>query len=275
VIGALGCLGPLAERFEEADHLLVQELADRAALAFDNAQLYRRTETAVHLRDEFLDIAGHELRTPLTALTLQLTALDRINVDPASRQRLESARRQVHRLITLTDELLDVSRLTTGRFSLEIEPVDLTTATLEAAARLAEPLASSGSSLSIEANAPVEGRWDKMRIDQVITNLLTNAIKYGCGRPIHVAVQARGAAGRLIVRDEGIGIEKDKQRKIFERFERAVSTRSYGGLGLGLWIVSQIVDALGGSVRVDSVPDQGSVFTVDLPLVPPPPDRAP
>jgi PAS domain S-box-containing protein len=267
-IGIFGCLGPLGAPFEETDHLLVQELADRATLALDNAQLYRRTESAVKLRDDFLSIAGHELRTPLTALKLQLTALERVGVDAGSRQRLEAARRQVGRLTTLTDELLDVGRITTGRLTLELEPVDLTTVTLDVAGRLGEALVSSGSPLTIEASAPVVGRWDKMRLDQVITNLLTNAIKYGRGRPIQVVVETRGASARFTVRDEGIGIESDKQGKIFERFERAVSPRSYGGLGLGLWIVSQIVAALGGSIRVDSVPDQGSVFTVDLPLEP-------
>jgi signal transduction histidine kinase len=269
VIGVCACRGPLGAAFEESDQLLLQELGDRAALALDNAQLYRRSETAVTLRDDFLSVAGHELRTPLTALKLQLTALERAGGDPVSRGRLQAARRQVGRLTTLTDELLDVGRITTGRLTLELEPVDLTTVTLEVAARLAEALTSSGSALTIEAPAPVVGRWDKMRLDQVMTNLLTNAIKYGCGRPIQVLVDSRGGAARITVRDQGIGIESDKQGKIFERFERAVSPRSYGGLGLGLWIVSQIVSALGGSIRVDSAPDQGAAFTVDLPLAPP------
>jgi signal transduction histidine kinase len=269
VIGVCACRGPLGAAFEESDQLLLQELADRAALALDNAQLYRRSEGAVKLRDDFLSVAGHELRTPLTALKLQITALERVGGDPVSLQRLQAARRQVARLAALTDELLDVARITTGRLTLELEPVDVTTVTLEVAGRLAEALTSSGSALTIEAPTPVVGRWDKMHLDQVMTNLLTNAIKYGCGRPIQIVVEARGAMARLTVRDQGIGIESDMQGKIFERFERAVSPRSYGGLGLGLWIVSQIVSALGGSIRVDSVPAQGAAFTVDLPLAPP------
>jgi signal transduction histidine kinase len=107
---------------------------------------------------------------------------------------------------------------------------------------------------------------DRLRIEQVISNLLSNAVKYGQGKPVDVALEVRDGAARLTVRDHGIGIDPRHQERIFERFERAVSTRHYGGFGLGLWIVRQIVDASGGSIRVESTEDEGSLFVVELPL---------
>lgn len=267
-LGALVCRGP--SPFDDADRWLLQELADRAALALENARLYRRTEQAVTARDDFLSIAGHELRTPLTALKLQLTALERSmavgSVDAL--RRLDGARRQVQRLASLTDELLDVSRISTGRLTLQLEPVDLTAVAFEVTSRLAEQIAASGSPVGLEAGAPLVGRWDRTRLDQLVTNLLTNALKYGQGSPIQVVVRREQDRARLTVRDHGIGIPAEKQAVIFQRFERAVSARSYGGLGLGLWIVSQIVNALGGTIAVESAPGQGALFTVDLPLEP-------
>lgn len=270
VVGALACRCVPVVAFEEADHHLLRQVGDRVALALDNAHLYRRKEEAVKLRDDFLSIAGHELRTPITTLKLQLTAIERglATGKKAAPPRLDVARRQVQRLAALTDELLDVSRIATGRFRLEIEAVDLTALVHEVSGRLSEQMALSGSALVLETGGPVVGRWDKLRLDQVITNLLTNGMKYGCGRPITLSVEGDGQVAHLTVRDQGIGIELDKQARIFQRFERAVSTRSYGGLGLGLWIVSQILSALGGSIRVESEPGRGSTFTVDLPLDP-------
>jgi signal transduction histidine kinase len=107
-----------------------------------------------------------------------------------------------------------------------------------------------------------------MRVEQVVTNLLSNAIKYGAGRPVEVAVSGDDLLARLTIRDHGIGIPLEHQARIFERFERAVSDRHYGGLGLGLWIVRQIVDALGGSIIVESEAGKGSTFTVNLPRSP-------
>jgi signal transduction histidine kinase len=111
---------------------------------------------------------------------------------------------------------------------------------------------------------PVRGRWDRTRLDQVLTNLLSNALKYGPEQPVLVRVESAGDRAVLSVQDRGIGISEADQRRIFQRFERAVPRRNYGGFGLGLWIVRQIVEALGGTVRVESVPGKGSTFTVEL-----------
>jgi signal transduction histidine kinase len=114
----------------------------------------------------------------------------------------------------------------------------------------------------------VTGLWDRLRLDQVFTNLLSNALKYGRGKPVHVRVEAEGDRARLTVRDRGIGISLDDQARIFGRFERAVSERNFGGLGLGLWIAKQIIDRHGGTIAVDSEPGEGSTFIVELPCQP-------
>ncbi len=123
-----------------------------------------------------------------------------------------------------------------------------------------------GVHLSYKSARPLFGSWDRMRVDQVLTNLLTNAIKYGEGRPVEIEVSNPGARARIVVRDHGIGIAPEHQRRIFERFERAASARHYGGFGIGLWIARQIVEASGGTIAVESAPGAGSTFTVDLPI---------
>src|SRR5207237_6771978 len=133
------------------------------------------------------------------------------------------------------------------------------------AARAMAPARESGSTLVVRAPDRLVGVWDPMRVDQVLTNLISNAVKFGAGKPIEVALQGDDAAVRLVVADRGIGISKDKIASVFERFERAVSVRKYGGLGLGLYIARQLVEAHGGRIEVQSEPGQGSTFIVQLP----------
>ena len=267
-------------RYGPEDLEMVEELARRVVVAVENARLYREAQDAVHLRDEFLGIASHELKTPLTPLRLKLQLLQR----QANGARLESASmdaervadsldvalRQVRKLTDLVDNLLDVSRITAGRLRLELEEMDLCSVAAELLSRFAPSAAQLGCELELHAPVPVFGRWDRLRVEQVVTNLLSNALKYGPGKPIRVHVEAQGAQARLTVRDEGIGVEPRLRARIFEKFERAVSDRHYGGLGLGLYITRQIVEALGGNVEVDSEPQKGATFTVLLPLVGPP-----
>jgi PAS domain S-box-containing protein len=226
---------------------------------------------AVVLRDDFLSVASHELRTPLTALKLEVANLLRLaRLDAgAERARLitkvEKIDAQATRLRALIDDLLDVSRLAAGQLDLEVAPVDLARLTCEVGARFTGEAARAGSTLTVDATEAAIGHWDRERLEQVVSNLISNAVKYGDGKPIEVTVRAEGGHARLTVRDHGLGIAPQDQERIFGRFERAASSGNYGGIGLGLWIVKQIVSVFGGGVNVESAPRAGSVFTVELP----------
>ncbi|MGC4117257.1 MAG: HAMP domain-containing sensor histidine kinase [Myxococcales bacterium] len=223
-------------------------------------------------RDDFLSVASHELKTPLTTLQLQFHLLLK---DPGAtapmpldrlRAKLEVADRQVRRLSGLVESLLDVTRIRAGRLDIQLEDgVDLGGVAGEAASRLQLQAERSRTPLDVRAAAGATGRWDRQRLDQVVSNLVSNALKYGAGKPVTVTVTADDGRARLEVRDEGIGMSAEDQARIFERFERAVADHDYAGLGLGLWITQQIVHRLGGEISVESAPGRGAAFVVDLP----------
>ncbi|QDE80708.1 histidine kinase [Myxococcus xanthus] len=264
----LGTAAP-CRRLVTADVAMAEELARRVAVALENASLYRDAQAAVRLRDEFLSVASHELKTPLTSLKLQHGLIDRAaigDVGDKVRPRLATAVRQVQRLSALVDSLLDVSRISLGRLMLEPSDVDLGQAVRDAVDRMEEVFTQAGCPVRVEVPGPLPGKWDSLRLDQVLVNLLTNAAKYGAGRPVLVEAAFEGEEMvRVSVRDEGIGIAAEDLPRLFGRFERAVSDRHYGGLGLGLYISRQIVDAMGGRIEVESRPGLGSIFTVRLP----------
>jgi PAS domain S-box-containing protein len=258
-------------RYDAKDLELAQELARQTALAIDNARLYRETQQAVRLREEFLSIASHELKTPISALQLQVHGLMSLSRTPAGpsperlRRGLEVVDRQVRRQTQLINDLLDVSRISAGRLQLNPEPLELSALIHEVADRFEPELARSGSALRLQLSSEMHGRWDRLRLDQVVTNLLSNAMKYGRGNPIVLSTEVVGERIRISVKDGGIGIAAEALTRLFNRFERAVSERNYGGFGLGLWISRQIIEAMGGHIQVDSELGVGSTFTVDLP----------
>jgi signal transduction histidine kinase len=249
-------------------------MARRAGLAIDNARLYTEAQAAIRLREEFLSIASHELKTPLTGLQLQVQMLARLADQgtlatlPAARlmSMLQRAEGQTKRLGKLINSLLDLSRLQAGRLELELANVDLAAVTRDVVELFQPELAAAGSRLVLHAATPVIGHWDRDRVDQIISNLLANAIKYGRGRSIEVRVVQEGAMATLEVLDEGIGIAPEHQGRIFERYERAVGANAYSGFGLGLYIARQIVEALGGAITVSSRPGAGATFRVALPV---------
>ncbi|XXX79091.1 AAA family ATPase [Sorangium sp. So ce134] len=256
---------------------VLELLSDQIAIALENARLYREAQHAVRVRDDFLSVASHELRTPVTSLRLGLQALlRRSGHAPEDRlgRALHRMDRQVQRLARLIDDLLDVSQLHTGRLELHVEPVDLAEVVDEVVERLGERAAQSGSAVSVRAEPSVVGSWDRSRLEQVVSNLLDNALKFGAGKPIEITVARKGGAAELVVQDQGIGIPAGRLPHVFERFERAVSSRHFGGLGLGLHVVKSIVEALGGAVRADSRPGEGARFTVELPCEPAAASRA-
>jgi signal transduction histidine kinase len=227
---------------------------------------------AIGLRDSLISLASHELRTPLTSLQLRVQLLARNARAPTlSRERFSrdaaGAEDQVKRMARLVDDLLDISRIMSGRLRLDVEDVDLGGFVHEVVDRYPEPQRELVG-IKVEGE-PIVGRWDRMRIDQIVSNLLSNALKYGENNPIEISVGREADRARLIVRDHGVGIAAADLPRIFERFERAAA-RHVGGFGLGLWIVRQVVDALGGTIAVESRLGSGSVFIVELPLEPAP-----
>jgi signal transduction histidine kinase len=252
--------------YTQADLTFVQELADRAALTIENARLYESAMRASRVRDHLLYAAGHELLTPLTVLRLQISSLQRSDFDPARMAgKLEMTARSLERLDSLIEQFIDISCISAGQLSFKSEVIDLAALVREVAGMFGERLEQSGCALDLHATESVVGQWDRLRVGQVITNMFSNACKYGGGNPVEVAVGRSGEMAFVQVKDHGVGITPEKQARIFQRFEHAVAQRNPGGLRLGLWICREIVEAHGGRITVDSTPGEGSTFTVYLP----------
>jgi PAS domain S-box-containing protein len=260
-------------RYREQDLLLAREIANRASLAVENARAYTDARMAIETRDNFLAVASHELRTPLSGLTMLLTSLCRAAADgrllqigpEALKDRLSRAERQSRQLARLVDRLLDVSRLSSRDVHLERAPVDLAEIVRDVVGRFEDVIAENGSRVELRVEGPTVGFWDRGRLDQVVTNLIANALKYGAGAPVTISLTSgRSGLIRFTVRDEGPGIPADAHERIFNQYERAAA-HEFGGMGLGLWLVRRIVTAHGGTVTVDSVPGRGATFLVILP----------
>ncbi|TSC32136.1 ATP-binding protein [Corallococcus sp. Z5C101001] len=232
---------------------------------------------ALRARDDFLSVAAHELRTPLAAFQLHLELVERglgRDAPPKALERLKQARAFIRRLAMLVDVLMDVSQITSGRLKLVRTDVDLGDLLVEVTRFAEEEARRDGTPLTVAVKGPVTGAFDPSRISQVVHNLVANALKFGRGRPVDVTLQPDGAVARLSVVDHGIGIKPEDRERIFERFERAVSSHHYGGLGLGLWVSRQVVEAHQGRIDVEDTPGGGTTFRVTLPLQGAPVDMA-
>jgi signal transduction histidine kinase len=268
-------VGPVESGVREI--LEVSEALVEASLQRDHSEeamkdLYEKAKEAVELRDTFLSVASHELKTPLTSLKLQFQLLERIvgkndSVTAAS-LKIPFGRvlDQVRRLTLLVDDLLDVSRIAANKMELHFEKVELKNLLEEIANQFESEARKAGSPLRLSLGSEVIGTWDRGRLEQIFTNLISNAIKYGNGNPIDISLEKNHSTVRVNFTDHGIGIAPLDQQRIFERYERAVGERSISGLGLGLWIVQRIVDRLGGKIHLQSTPGEGSTFTVTLPV---------
>ena len=274
VIGGLFLGHKKAGVFTEREEKLVTGLSAQAAIAMDNANLLEQANKAIQLRDEFLSISSHELRTPLTPLKLQLQTLarhlERGTFDKLGEEQLKkivmTSDKQVNRLTVLVDDLLDVSRITSGKLTLNFESIDLTQVIKEIIDRYLPQIHAAKSELELKLLDSLVVRADKLRIEQIIVNLITNAIKYAPATTLTVKLFEEGPYAVVSVSDQGPGISEIDQKRIFDRFERLTSETSQTGLGLGLYIVNQIVNAHGGTIKVESARGAGSTFMIRLPI---------
>ncbi|MCU1771327.1 hybrid sensor histidine kinase/response regulator [Pseudomonas sp. 13B_3.2_Bac1] len=231
-------------------------------------------EQAVRMRDDFMSIVAHEVRTPLNGLILE-TQLRKMHLarDNAAAFTLDKMHamvdrdeRQIKSLIRLIEDMLDVSRIRTGKLSIRPNRFDLTQLVGNLLQNFAPQMEAAETEVSFTAPEPVEGHWDEFRIEQVVSNLLTNALRYGGRSPIQVRVYREGDEARVEVQDHGIGISEENQKRIFQQFERVSAKTVVAGLGLGLFISEQIVAAHGGSIAVESQINEGALFRVCLPI---------
>ncbi len=260
----------------EATGLTLTVLTGReiSGIAMENARLYREAQEAITTRDDFMSIASHELKTPLTSLSLQIH-MARQKTSPGSKIVLSSEKiakifsdsgKQVDRLAGLVEELMDVSRIQTGKFSFNFEEVSLSEIVIEMVNRKTAEFDRAKILATTHIEENIVGNFDQMRIGQAVDNLLSNAIKYASGNPITISAKRYQSNARLSFEDNGPGIPHEKQERIFERFERATASNNVSGLGLGLFIVKEIVLGHKGSIHVESVMGKGSNFIMDLPL---------
>ncbi|MDB4987654.1 MAG: histidine kinase [Myxococcaceae bacterium] len=247
-----------------ADATLEELLALRARVA--------ALEDELRDRDAFIIAAAHELRNPISPLMLHVQRLAGIarkaqdGTVPASwlTDQLDVLTGRLTRFLSALNRILDLSSIQSGRIHLVVEQVDLAEVTRDVASGFERELSASGSELTLESDVVTTGLWDRMRLEQVVSNLISNAIRYGNSQPIRVTVRNLGATAELLVADRGLGVAEADQERIFERFERA--HRQYrSGFGVGLWMVRQLCEAMNGSVTIESRAGEGSTFRVTLP----------
>lgn len=250
------------------------DVSEMRKIEIERENLYLEAKNISRMRENFLMVASHELKTPLTPLKLrlqyfeQLLRRERLREIPGAllKKNLDSALEQVKRLENLVHDMLNISEIDAGKISLFPAATDLVALAGEVIQRLEPEIAARHTQIAGPIPAKVFAWVDRLKTDQVISNLISNALKYGSGKPIEVNVWEEGGRAMISVRDYGIGVGVNDQERIFGRFERAASEAHYGGFGLGLFIARSIVEAQGGHIQVNSEPGQGSTFLVDLPL---------
>jgi len=240
---------------------------------FQVRDLLKEQARSVRQRDDFLSIASHELKTPITSLKLQVQMRKRfISKGDSSVYQPEkinafinTTEHQLDRLSRLVDDMLDISRIENGKLALHYEKCNLAELVDQVLESFSANFHATGTQVTFKSEDDIIGNWDRYRIEQVIANLITNAIKYAPGKPVNILLKRERGSAVLSVKDNGIGIALDDQEKIFQRFERAVSAEKISGLGLGLYITKQILEMHNGKISVSSAIGKGSTFTVELP----------
>jgi PAS domain S-box-containing protein len=270
------------ERFIAWDNTVLKDNSGQISLVLgtgiditDRKRAEELLKEAVRSRDEFISIASHELKTPITSMRMQIQMMNRtlkkngIQAIPLERleRTFDTSMRQLDRLTKLVEDMLDISKMGKGKLTFEMKEHSLSQIVHEVIDRFSEESKANGSELHAQIESGIVGQFDSFRIEQVISNLISNAIKYGAGKPVEIALHRKTlSTAELRIRDFGIGIPKEAQLRIFERFERAISVKNISGLGLGLYIAQNILSAHHGVIRVESALGNGSIFTVELPL---------
>ena len=263
------------KRIGDSELTLYEKVQKKVSLHFENAFLHHQATKAIEVRDEFISVASHELKTPLTSLTLQIQMINRSLRDERTQlspdqilKSVDFCNQQVYRLTHLLNQLLDLTQIQRGQIQLQRSPSDLGFLAKQVLISFEEEVRRKQISLSLTSDEAVMGNWDATRLTQVISNLVSNALKYGKNGPVSVEVRKNSAKqlAHILVRDNGAGIPKEMKDKVFERFERGNSRLSTSGFGLGLYISRQITEAHGGKLSFESEVDIGSTFTVTLPL---------
>jgi PAS domain S-box-containing protein len=263
------------KRIGDSELTLYEKVQKKVSLHFENAFLHHQAKKAIEVRDEFISVASHELKTPLTSLTLQIQMINRSLRDERTQlspdqilKSVDFCNQQVYRLTHLLNQLLDLTQIQRGQIQLQRSPSDLGFLAKQVLISFEEEVRRKQISLSLTSDEAVMGNWDATRLTQVISNLVSNALKYGKNGPVSVEVRKNSAKqlAHILVRDNGAGIPKEMKDKVFERFERGNSRLSTSGFGLGLYISRQITEAHGGKLSFESEVDIGSTFTVTLPL---------
>lgn len=255
------------------NHLeLISALAIQISILIENNRLATEASQAIELRDTFLSVASHELKTPLTSIYLQFESLKRkviqsVGTDEKVIDLFSRFQFQLGRLTRLVNELLDVTQIASGKMSVHLEEVDLEKLIGYVCANFEIESIQKGSPITFEVKNSVTGNWDSNRLEQVITNLVSNAIKYGNSRPIEVTLSREGNTALIEICDHGLGIALEDQSRIFKRFERAIDNNpDIRGIGLGLFICKEIILHQGGDIQVESQVGEGSTFTMRLPI---------
>ena len=238
-------------------------------------------QRSLRMRDEFMSLVAHELRTPLNTLFLETQMrslqLKRGNLPAFNPEQMNNMikrdERQIKAMIRLIDDMLDVSRMKSGTLSIRPGKVELMALLERVVNDLSLQAAAAGANVMLAPHPPVEGHWDEFRIEQIVVNLLTNALRYGCQQPVTVTLTVRPDNARVDVRDCGAGIAPENQAKIFEPYERGVGSEGPAGLGLGLYISRQLAEVHEGSLTLESKPGEGAVFSLTLPRCEAPPAK--
>ena len=244
----------------------------RADDLVDKDRLIEELREVVRARDEFVAIAAHELRNPMTPILLQVDILlaavrnpDRCRPEVMT-PKVELLQAAVKDFVQRSTMLLDVSRIAAGNLRIEPAEVDLSALARGVVDRMAIAAHRARCRIEIKLQEGIIGIWDPLALEQIAENLLSNAIKFGAGKPVTITLHSDGLTARLAVRDHGIGISEEDSARVFQRFEQAVGSREHGGFGIGLWVTNQLVQAMDGTISIESTPGEGTTFTVALPV---------